>query len=85
MKNLFLFLALLLCIPSFAKNNDIIGVKVTSVYDGDTFKVIVPCNIPVLCEYISVRVQGVDALEFKTRDACEKKKAKEAKLLLADK
>lgn len=68
------------CLPSFAKNDDITDVKVTSVYDGDTFKVMLPCSLPVVCDYISVRVRGVDAPEFKTKDSCEKKKAKEAKL-----
>ena len=67
------------CLPSFAKNDDITNVKVTSVYDGDTFKVKLPCSLPVVCDYISVRVRGVDAPEFKTKDSCEKKKAKEAK------
>ena len=73
-------LILLLAIPLTAKNNDITNVKVTSVYDGDTFKVMLPCSLPVVCDYISVRVRGVDAPEFKTKDFCEKKKAKEAKL-----
>ena len=68
------------CLPSFAKNDDISNVKVTSVYDGDTFKVMLPCTLTVVCDYISVRVRGVDAPEFKTKDSCEKKKAKEAKL-----
>lgn len=68
------------CLPSFAKNDDITDVNVTSVYDGDTFKVKLPCSLPVVCDYISVRVRGVDAPEFKTKDSCEKKKAKEAKL-----
>ena len=70
-------LILLLAIPLTAKNNDITNVKVTSVYDGDTFKVMLPCALPVVCDYISVRVRGVDAPEFKTKDSCEKKKAKE--------
>ena len=74
------FLLLLLCLPSFSKNDDITSVKVTSVYDGDTFKVMLPCTLPVVCDYISVRVRGVDAPEFKTKDSCEKRKAKEAKL-----
>ncbi len=69
-----------LCMPSFAKNDDITNVKVTSVYDGDTFKVMLPCALPVVCDYISVRVRGVDAPEFRTKDDCEKKKAKQAKL-----
>ena len=69
-----------LCLPSFAKNDDIADVKVTSVYDGDTFKVMLPCTLPVVCDYISVRVRGVDAPEFRTKDDCEKKKAKQAKL-----
>ena len=68
------------CLPSYAKNDDITDVKVTSVYDGDTFKVMLPCSLPVVCDYISVRVRGADAPEFKTKDSCEKKKAKEAKL-----
>ena len=77
-------LILLLAFPCAAKNTDITDVKVTSVYDGDTFKVMLPCTLPVVCDYISVRVQSVDAPEFKTKDDCEKKKAKEAKLFVRD-
>lgn len=81
---IFSILILLLASPAIAKNTDITDVKVTSVYDGDTFKVMLPCSLPVVCDYISVRVQGVDSPEFNTKNACEKKKAKEAKLFTRD-
>lgn len=77
----FLFILILfVTFPCAAKTTDITDVKVTSVYDGDTFKVMLPCSLPMVCHYISVRVQGVDSPEFKTKDKCEKRKAKEAKL-----
>ena len=56
-------------------------VKVISVYDGDTFKVNLPCMQDIFCKDISVRVYGVDTPEMKTQNTCEKKKAKEAQEL----
>lgn len=56
-------------------------VKVLSVYDGDTFKVNLPCTQDIFCRDISVRVYGIDTPEIKTKNSCEKKKAKEAQNL----
>ena len=41
------------------------NVNVISVYDGDTFKVNIPCEMEVFCEAVSVRVRGVDTPEIK--------------------
>ena len=41
--------------------------KVISVYDGDTFRVNLDCTEKFFCENISVRVQGVDTEEIKTK------------------
>ena len=73
-------LFLLLVLPSLLLAEDIQVSSVSSVYDGDTFKVNLLCNISTLCKALPVRVQGVDTPEFKTKDRCEKKRAKEAKL-----
>jgi Micrococcal nuclease (thermonuclease) homologs len=75
---------LLICFLSFpflanAQNFD--NVKVLSVYDGDTFKVNLPCSEDIFCKDISVRVNGIDTPEIKGKDSCEKQKAKEAQVL----
>lgn len=60
------------------------NVKIVSIYDGDTFKVNLPCSEDIFCKDISVRVNGIDTPEIKTKDSCEKKKAKEAQALAKD-
>lgn len=80
MRSFLLIVFLILFLPSWLLAEDIRIVSVSSVTDGDTFKVNLLCNIPTLCKALPVRVQGVDSPEFKTKDSCEKKKAKEAKL-----
>ena len=79
-KKYFLFCLCLFCFSLLnAENFD--NVKVVSVYDGDTFKVNLPCTQDIFCRDISVRVYGVDTPEMKAQNACEKKKAKEAQTL----
>ena len=70
----------LLFLSSLANGQTYSNVEVTSVYDGDTFKVNLSCEDRLLCKYLPVRVKGIDAPEFRTKNSCEKKKAKEAKL-----
>lgn len=48
-------------------------------YDGDTITVNVPGLHPLLGQKISIRVDGVDAPEMRTKNICEKEKAKIAK------
>ncbi len=79
-KKYFLFCLCLFCFSLLtAENFD--NVKVVSVYDGDTFKVNLPCTQDIFCRDISVRVYGVDTPEMKAQNSCEKKKAKEAQAL----
>ena len=80
MRYFFYFLFLLLFLPSLACAEDIPNVSVSSVTDGDTFKINLPCPFATLCVALPVRVQSVDTPEFHTKDSCEKKKAKTAKL-----
>lgn len=54
-------------------------VELVSVYDGDTFKVNLPCEYDIFCKKISVRVKGIDTPEIRTKDPCEKRMAKKAK------
>ena len=63
---------------------DFYDVKIVSVYDGDTFKVNLPCNFPIFCRNISVRVKNIDTPELKTQNKCEKAAAKRAKKLTQD-
>lgn len=55
------------------------NVNVISVYDGDTFKVNIPCEMEVFCEAVSVRVRGVDTPEIKGKTEREKELAQKAK------
>lgn len=40
-------------------------VRLSSVYDGDTFKVYLACRYPVFCKAVPVRVRGVDCPEMR--------------------
>ncbi len=74
----FLFFTVIL----FAKPmQDFYNVKIISVYDGDTFKVCLPCQLSIFCDDISVRVKNIDTPELKTKDKCERVAAKRAKKL----
>lgn len=68
----------------FVKAQNFDDVKVISVYDGDTFKVNLPCTQDIFCRDMSVRVNGIDTPEMKTKNYCEKQKAKEGKALTKD-
>lgn len=42
-----------------------IPVEVVRVYDGDTFTVNLPCDMPVLCRGVPVRLRGIDTPEIR--------------------
>jgi endonuclease YncB( thermonuclease family) len=69
--------SLLFAIPIYAET--FAGVCVAGLYDGDTFRVNLPCDYDVLCKNVPVRVAGVDTPEIKTKDKCEKRAAQKAK------
>lgn len=54
-------------------------VSVSSVYDGDTFKINLNCSLAVYCEKVPVRVRGVDCPEMKGKTEKEKRLAQQAK------
>ena len=84
-KALIIICFLFLISPLFAKTmQDFYNVKIISVYDGDTFKVSLPCKYPIFCENISVRIKNIDTPELKTKNKCEKIAAKKAKKLTQD-
>lgn len=53
----------LLCLSVL--NADVTIKEVTSVYDGDTFKVNLNCSEEIFCKNISIRVYGVDTPEIR--------------------
>jgi len=57
-------------------------VKVVKVYDGDTIFIDIENIPPVFGRRIGVRIADIDTPEISSRDACEKRKAQEAKSLL---
>lgn len=54
-------------------------VSLSSVYDGDTFKVYLACKYPVFCKAVPVRVRGVDCPEIRGGTPETKAAAKAAK------
>ncbi len=60
-------------------------VKYLQNYDGDTITFNVPNVHPLLGEKISVRVNGLDTPEVKTKDECEKQSARIARNLVESK
>lgn len=55
--------------------------KIVSIYDGDTFTIELPYPDPF--RMMPVRVYGIDAPEMKSKKACERLKALEAKTLIS--
>lgn len=59
-------------------------VKYIKNYDADTVTFNIPEVHPLLGKNISVRVEGVDTPEIRTRNKCEKEKAYRAKKIVED-
>ncbi len=57
-------------------------VKYIRNYDADTVTFNIPSVHPLIGEKINVRVLGVDTPEFRTKNKCEKEKARNAKKLV---
>ena len=76
-KYFLLFICLIFCACSHTNNFK--KVKLISVYDGDTFKVNLPCREKLFCQNIPVRVRGIDTPEINSKNSKEKQKAKQAK------
>ena len=73
-----LFVIFILCVAC-ATNNDFNKVKLVYVYDGDTFKVNLPCKKEIFCQNILVRIKGIDTAEISTKNVLQKDKALKAK------
>ena len=56
-------------------------VKYVKNYDGDTVTVNIPGLHPIVGKKISVRVNGIDTPEKRTKDKCEKKLSRTAQKL----
>ncbi len=59
-------------------------VKVVDVYDGDSIFIDLPGQHPLFGKRMGVRIYGLDTPELRTKDACEKKKAKVARRVLTE-
>lgn len=84
MKKWLLLVALTLSTQSFAgiddKNFGTLDVlEITSIYDGDTFRVNIANVHPLIGERMSIRVNGVDTPEIRGKCEMEKKLARIAK------
>ena len=55
-------------------------VSLSSVYDGDTFRVHLNCKYRIFCKSMPVRVRGVDCPEIRSDSAETKALAKQAKV-----
>jgi len=81
MKRIAIVLIALLFAPVVHANEYVAAVD--SVYDGDTLKVTVEVW-PGLYKKTSIRIDGIDTPELRTRNACEKAMALKAKAALID-
>ncbi|RLA80130.1 MAG: thermonuclease family protein [Epsilonproteobacteria bacterium] len=61
--------------------NNIIIDKVTSIYDGDTFRVNINSYPDIIGKKMAIRVNGIDTPEIRTKCIKEKKLARLAKQL----
>lgn len=57
-------------------------VKYVKNYDADTVTFNIPNIHPLIGEMVNIRVRGVDTPEIKTKNQCEKEKARHAKKLV---
>lgn len=57
-------------------------VKYIKNYDADTLTVNIPGLHPLVGKKMNIRVSGVDTPEIRTKDKCEKEKARHAKKLV---
>lgn len=53
--------------------------KVTSIYDGDTFRVNIPNYPPIIGQHIGIRINGVDTPEMRGKCEQERVLARKAK------
>jgi endonuclease YncB( thermonuclease family) len=67
-----------LCVTDTAFN----CVDFIRAYDGDTIKVNIKGVHPLIGKRINIRVKGIDTPEIKTKDKCEKTKARSARKLV---
>ena len=85
--NLIIFSLLLCCFKLDADDclhgdSEFKCVQYLSNYDGDTIKFTIPGIHPLLGKKISIRVNGLDTPEIRTKNSCEKKVAKRAKIVV---
>ena len=59
-------------------------IEVVSVYDGDTFRATLNCNIALFCQNIPVRVRGIDTPELNSVSEQVRRKAVQAKNFTAE-
>lgn len=83
MKIKYLAILLLLFSLTYAKENfgNIKVDEVTSIYDGDTFRVNISSYPDIIGKRIPIRVKGIDTPEIRTKCNKEKTLAREAKQL----
>jgi len=68
----------LILLPTFSLAQDFRAEYIKN-YDGDTITVDLNCSIPFFCKKMSIRVNGIDTPEIKTKCSKEKTLGKEAK------
>jgi len=64
--------------------NNLRCVKYVRNYDADTVTFNIPKVHPLLGKKVNIRVSGVDTPEIRTKNKCEKEKARNAKKLVAN-
>ncbi len=77
-----IYLGFLAVLASTARADDLVGVEVVRVYDGDTIIVTVPGVPPVFGRHLRVRLRDLDAPELKGQCAEEIAAAQRARAAL---
>lgn len=78
-KTLTVFLLLLGIVEAKQNYGNTLVDEVTSIYDGDTFRVNIKSYPPIIGQKMSIRLNGVDTPEMRGKCEKEKKLARKAK------
>ena len=79
MRLLFLVITFFWCSLAVANYGHVVVDEVTSVYDGDTFRVNINAWPPIVGERAPIRLRGADTPELRAQCDAEKQLARKAK------
>jgi len=75
-------MALSIAIALTAATPSVVPIKLVRVVDGDTIRVDLPCDLPIVCHNQPVRLRGIDTPELRSKCAAERELAQSARAAL---